>query len=1059
MMQKKNVWLLFLFAFYAASAQHYNFRQYNVQDGLAHSQVSTILQDRKGYLWFATYGGGLSRFDGKNFRNFTEKDGLPNNIIRPMIQAKDGKIWMGTMGSGLCWYDGKKFGVLKDSAVKINEKIYTVIETGNGDIWFGADNGLYRYDGKQVKHFTEKDGFPEVPVMSVYQDKCGDIWSALWEHGVYRSDENGRQIRNFTEKDGLSYHTQMCFNEDEEGNLWVSGFKGMCKGTRSPHGAITKFERGFCDDLDNGLTYMMLDDKKGSLWFATTDHGIVRFSKKEKKYTRISSKNGLPGDVILSLMVDSEGNLWSSTWGMGVAMFQGDRFIRFTKEDGLGSDLVSQVISDKHGGLIINTAEGLYHYDKLNGIRLYDKRLEKFRALAIAIDDNDVLWLGDKTALYSFSNGSLKKYPKDSGMNAIPVTSILCEGNNVWVASWSGGLCCFDGRSFRSFTAADGLSSPYVYTIVKGKKGGIYIGTWDGGLNIYDGKKFVVYKKKQGLPSNNVISIVESKDHIWVGTFGGGVCRFDGKHLLTTKTGLSDDAVVALVVDKEDNLYVAGSKGLNKLDKSAFDALDGGANCRFYGREEGFTEVECSHNAAVCDDEGNLWFGTKNGLTELNVKVDTIAEHITPVYITGFELSFENTDWKKFTDSIEPASGLPFEPALDYRNNHVTFNFIGINTSNPDKVLYSYKLEGADTYYSPATDKNEVTYSGLAPGDYTFFVNGYNPDQSTHYIEYGAKYHFRILPPFWKRTWFYILCVIAAVFVVFFYTRWQTKKLARENRVLEEKVTERTAEIEKQKGEIEQKNVLVEQKNRDITDSINYAKRIQYTLLANEELLKENLDEHFVFFQPKDIVSGDFYWATKKDDKFYLAVCDSTGHGVPGAFMSLMNISFLNEAISEKNIEAPDEILNYVRQRLIGSVSKDGAQDGMDGILLCIDKTKNKITYAAGQNRPVLIRNNSIVQLEADKMPIGKGERTTSFRSFELVMTGSDTLYLCTDGYADQFGGAAGKKFKYKQLHELLLKHHDQPMELQLDIYSKAINEWKGGLEQIDDILLVGIRP
>jgi ligand-binding sensor domain-containing protein/serine phosphatase RsbU (regulator of sigma subunit) len=1053
MMQIKNFWLLLLFAFCAVQAQQYNFRQYNVQDGLAHSQVSTILQDRKGYVWFATYGGGISRFDGKTFVNYTEKEGLPCNIIRPMIEGKDGKLWMGTMGAGVCWFDGKKFGVLKDSGTKINEKVYTIIQSHDGTIWFGADNGLYSYDGKHVKHYTEKDGFPEVPVMSVYEDKRGDIWSALWEHGVYRCSWQGRYATNFSEKDGLGYHTQMCFNEDEEGDLWISGFKGTTRVHRQPEGSL-QFFKDTSRYLSDGLVYMMTDDKKGNLWFASTDHGIIRYNKKEKKYSQISTRNGLPGDVILTLLCDAEGNLWASTWGFGAVMLQGERFVHYTQKDGLGSDLVTHVIKDPRGGLIINTSAGIYRYDKKNGIRIFDKQLENFHAMAMAMDDKGTLWLGDKNALYSFSAGKFKKYEKKDGLAAVPVTYILCEGNNVWAGSWSGGLSRFDGSTFRNFSGTDGLSSPYIYTIVKGKKGEIYIGTWDGGLNVYDGKKFVVYKKEQGLPSNNVISILESKKHIWVGTFGGGICRFDGKHIISAKNGLSDDAVVALAIDENDDLYIAGSKGLNKLDVKDYDEFyktNPTARFRFYGKEEGFSGIECSHNAAVCDEDVNLWFGTKKGLTKFDITKDSINKGFIHTYITDVRLFFEKADWKKFADSTNASSGLPVDPVFDYKNNHITFNFQAINTTCPEKVRYSYMLRGADLAFSPLTDKNEVTYSGLAPGEYTFELEAYNEDGVGNPYGCNPGFHFRIEAPFWRRTWFYALCIISAVCGIVLYGKWQTKKLAKTNRILEEKVTERTSEIEKQKE-------VIEQKNRDITDSINYAKRIQYTLLANEELLKENIKEHFIFFQPKDIVSGDFYWAANKNGKFYLAVCDSTGHGVPGAFMSLMNISFLNEAISEKNISEPHEILNYVRQRLIASVSKDGAQDGMDGILLCIDKENEMVSYAAGQNRPVMISENRLIQLEADKMPIGKGERSSSFTLFRLEMKPGDMLYLYTDGYADQFGGKDGKKFKYRQLQELLLKHHDEPMEKQQRIYEEAINQWKGNLEQIDDILLIGIR-
>jgi serine phosphatase RsbU (regulator of sigma subunit) len=269
--------------------------------------------------------------------------------------------------------------------------------------------------------------------------------------------------------------------------------------------------------------------------------------------------------------------------------------------------------------------------------------------------------------------------------------------------------------------------------------------------------------------------------------------------------------------------------------------------------------------------------------------------------------------------------------------------------------------------------------------------------------------------------------------------------------------SEKEAEIERLKNvELKKAHDEIEQKNKDITDSINYAKRIQYALLAHDDLLKTNLPEHFVLFKPKDIVSGDFYWATKKNEKFYLGVCDSTGHGVPGAFMSLLNISFLNEAISEKQISEPNKVLDHVRFRLIENISRDGQQDGMDGTLVCFEG--NKITYAAAHNPPVLISKGQLTELDKDKMPVGKSEQKDNFRLHTLNLNHGDCLYLYTDGYADQFGGPNGKKFLCKKLNELLLSIHSLPLEQQKQKLDEAFVNWKGNLEQVDDVCIIGIR-
>jgi tetratricopeptide (TPR) repeat protein len=231
--------------------------------------------------------------------------------------------------------------------------------------------------------------------------------------------------------------------------------------------------------------------------------------------------------------------------------------------------------------------------------------------------------------------------------------------------------------------------------------------------------------------------------------------------------------------------------------------------------------------------------------------------------------------------------------------------------------------------------------------------------------------------------------------------------------------------------EISQQKHIIEEKQKAIVDSINYAKRIQYTLLAHEDVLKSNLNEHFILFKPKDIVSGDFYWATTvrssefvvrskgqkniselpttNSELFYLAVCDSTGHGVPGAFMSLLNIGFLSEAINEKGIYQPHEVLNYVRQKLIESISKEEQKDGFDGTLVCFDKANNSITYSSANNRVLLFADNKINELGYDKMPVGQAEKLNSFTLQTVNSNKGDILYLLTDGYSDQFGGPAGK--------------------------------------------------
>lgn len=287
----------------------------------------------------------------------------------------------------------------------------------------------------------------------------------------------------------------------------------------------------------------------------------------------------------------------------------------------------------------------------------------------------------------------------------------------------------------------------------------------------------------------------------------------------------------------------------------------------------------------------------------------------------------------------------------------------------------------------------------------------------------------------------FILFLITILFFVFF---------RRENIVF-------------QKAILEQKEVI-EEKQKEIIDSINYAKRIQFALLASENLLSQYLPEHFVLFKPKDVVSGDFYWATPTEDGCFIYItADCTGHGVPGAFMSLLNISKLSQSINENKITRPDWILNYIRAEIIKALNSDGSgkesKDGMDAILCKLNLKGMKLEYAAANNSFYIIRNNEILTCKADKMPVGKGhDDSISFSYNQMALNPGDMIYTFTDGYADQFGGPKGKKFKYKQLEELLLSIHQLPMDEQQRLLEEKFISWKGNLGQVDDVLIMGVK-
>ena len=274
----------------------------------------------------------------------------------------------------------------------------------------------------------------------------------------------------------------------------------------------------------------------------------------------------------------------------------------------------------------------------------------------------------------------------------------------------------------------------------------------------------------------------------------------------------------------------------------------------------------------------------------------------------------------------------------------------------------------------------------------------------------------------------------------------------------------------KSRKKIKKSKKIIEEKNKEITDSINYAKNIQNAILPNELETKKLLGEHFIFYKPKDIVSGDFYWTAEKSDKAYFAACDCTGHGIPGAFMSVLNSRLLNNAIEEKQIEKPNEILNYVRTEIINSLKSKGKsgeqKDGMDAILCAWDKKTNTLEFACANNPLYLIRNNELIEHKSDKMPVGYSDDLKDFSLKKIALQKNDLIYISSDGYVDQFGGPNNKKFMKKKLKELLLSINQKPMSEQKEILNKTINDWmayinpenKKPYEQIDDLCMIGLR-
>ena len=1043
-----------------------NFTNFTNAQGLAGNHVLSITEDKFGNLWFGTGDGGASKYDGKSFTNYTTAQGLANNDVRSITEDKFGNLWFGTNG-GISKYDGncevitntnkkdkknasKSFTNYTTAQGLVGNKVLCITEDKSGNLWFGTNGGACKYDGKSFTHFTKKEGLIHSVVNSICEDRFGNLWFGINGGGVSKYD--GKSFTQFTIKEGLGSNRVNSIMEDQSGNLWFSTYDGGC--TKYDGKSFTRFTEK--EGLNAKNVHSALQDKFGNFWFATISGGLYKYVG--KKFTHFTANDGLTNIDMNSIMEDRSGNTWFATSGGGASKYDGKSFTHFSEKEGL-EQYVMSICEDRFGNLWFGINGG--------GVFKYDGR-------------------------------SFVHFTEKEGLIANNILSVLEDRlGNLWFGTDGGGVSKYDGKSFTHFTVKEGLSDNLVCALFEDKSGNLWFGT-DVGVTKYDGKKFTHFTEKHGLVSDIITSIMEDRSgNMWFSTYGG-VSKYDGNSItnFTTEEGLGGKVVYGLAEDKSGNLWFGTGNGLSKLTLSRLASFNQKVKSgiltktdiifKNYGYEDGFLGYGVrgggTDKIMLKSKEGTIWIGANDRVTAMHpeyLQTDTIAPNIQ---LTNIELFNENIAWadlqnKKDSnltlgngvqvrdfnfDGITKWYGIPENLNLAYNNNYLTFNFIGITMSQPKKVKYQYMLEGIDKYWSPLTNKTSVPYGNIAAGTYTFKVKAMNSDG---YWSDTFAYTFTIRPPWWKTWWFKLLVGLLIIGTIWVYIKSREKKLVAEKIILEKTVKERTAEV------IEQKQ-LIEEKHKEITDSINYAERIQRALLASKKMLDENLNDYFILFKPKDVVSGDFYWATKLiNNNFVLVNADSTGHGVPGAIMSILNIACLDKAVT-KGINSPDLILNETRRLVIENLKNDGSaeggKDGMDGSLLSFD-FKNNILNCASANNPIWVirkvsssdveNKKELIEIKADRLPIGKHDRDhIPFTLHTLNLQKGDVVYTLTDGFPDQFGGKSGKKFKHKQIQNLLLEMANEPMEIQKQKLNDVFDNWKGNLEQVDDVCLIGIR-
>ncbi len=1028
------------------SAQDYNFKHYGQKQGLTNANVKCIFQDSYGYIWFATQGGGIYKFDGKKFTNYDKQDGLVGNDVTYITEDKDKNIWIATV-DGVSKFNQKSFiNYTTQNGLKENKVFHVFCDSNK--VWISTfGGGIAILENNVFKYLNTDNGLSSNKIFSVYRDKKNKYWIGTSKGGI--NLYNGKSFTVIKEAKKFNSASAYCFHESTDGKIWIG----------TPGKGIYYIENNVFHQFDIPLVntdYIskIVEDKQHNIWCAT-EHGLIKIYK-NLSYKLFNKENGLAGIDISSALCDYEGGIWVSCFGNGVYKLTNEALSVFTKQHGLNENRVVTFCKKDKGFLFSNTG-GLNYF--INGIIKPVEIPSELNETMITslFYENSTLYLGtENKGIFILNESSENKFSIQKIISKIDtielktvVTSIQKNESNIWISLYGTGIVKIKNGEISLYCKENKLLPTNDVMCIYSILDDLWIGTiGDGVLKLNTTTNIMTrYGKKEGFTSTNVFSINQLNNHIIIGSIDEGLFVFNKNKFtnITKKQGLLSNSINVIQKAKDNSLWIGTDLGINKILLDTDYSLK---EINAYTDEDGLKSSAIEQNASL--ELGNfIYFGTGEGLVVYNSKEDIVSDVKPKIIISELLLKYSKIDSTKVKYDSLTKLNLPINPVFNYKQNDITFRFKALSTQTTN---YQFLLEGYDKDWSPVQTNNEAIFTNLSPGKYIFklkAINKYNIESDI------LEYAFDITPPFYMRWWFFVLSIATIIASIFSFIKYRTHKLIKEKEVLENKVAERTSELKSANLNL---NVAIE----EIKDSINYAERIQSSILPETSVIKEHLPNSFILFKPRDVVSGDFYWFNKTDDKLFFACVDCTGHGVPGAFMSMIGNSLLNEIVLTKKINSPSAILSNLNRSIFKVLKQNTSEsrDGMDMALCMFDPKTNTLTYAGANRELLLIRNGELIEYKPTKNAIGGfTDSNTIFKETFIDIQPNDLFYMTTDGYADQFGGQKGKKLMTKNFKDFLLQIHHLPMPIQQDELDKKIIHWMGKEHaQVDDILVVGIK-
>mgnify|MGYP006287121329 CR=1 FL=1 len=1048
---------LVLFNFQKLQGQSFRFRTFDSNMGLPQNFVYALEQDKQGYIWMGT-GEGLVRYNGLEFQSFTQSDSLAGIFTTTLHLADNGALWIGHNKGDLSVFQNGNFIPIR---IKETQSPVKSIKTANSEyIWAIAQNeGLLRispqnhhYKILNHKNLRRKLFYSLVTTPDFFLLGTSEgLYKAMLTPGkdsiasVNRIQEIPRtNITAIERRKGL------------RGDFWIgtedSGFFLYSENNQQSkqivdHSLCLKF------DIQYENIQVIEEEPNGNLLLGTWGDGVIKlfYDPDKKEYVdsyNFTTENGLNNNFVRDILSDRESNYWFATYGGGTSLLTDESMVFYNLEEiGFERSKVSSTM--KHDSILwMGLSDGLIKTDPFcfSEFEFYDDALgiPEDEITGIYKNQDQTLFVASRNkGLFFREKGKLnfRKYPYTSSLTGLKIRDMAARNDTLFLATY-GGFYILDTQNNNTshLTTERGLPHNNInFVFLDEENDELWIGPKSSGICKFKENRIEVHKITE--EPLDIMDMTRTSDgSTWLASHGKGVLKYSQDTIIhyNIKAGLAKNFCYSITNDSKDRLWVAHHPGLSRINTQT-------GEIKTYGHEE---NLGSDFNQIKKAPDGNLWFASSQGAVHYFPEKDHPNSTPPSVHFTDITISEEQYNANQDID-------LPYPYGQNYQ---FRFGFIGISFQKPKEVTYQYKLIRESEEESAEWIDLETTrfreYDFLPSGHYELRVRAFNADGIS---SEPVSVSFSIATPFWKKAWFYIALLAVIIYGVYLIIIYRERKLRKQKEMLQREVDLQTIQLREQKAEIERKN-------RDITDSINYARTIQSSILPPINVLKTYFPHSFIFFVPRDIVSGDFYWFYKTKNHFLICCADCTGHGVPGAFMSMIGSTLLNDIVKRKDVNSPADLLERldleIKVLLQDSKNKNNTRDGMDISIVEIENDTKRVRVASAKRPVYLFLNGEMTVYKGHRRSIGDSlvDDDTPFVNIEYQCKTNDLIYLFSDGYSDQFGGPKEKKFMKVGVKNMLEKIHTLPMDEQYQQVSEYFYNWKGDLEQVDDVIFLGIR-